>query len=92
LSILHAAEITGHELLSSHAFPLPLHVPPVGRHTELSKQGWWSLVHWPGCTWQSLSTLHVWPSTLQTWEDVQAPAFLHVEPLTLQVPGHVAAD
>ena len=35
-----AAGISGHWLLSLHGFPLPLHVPPVGRHAELSKQGW----------------------------------------------------
>ena len=48
-------------------------------------------MHWPGCTWQSLSTLHAWPSTLQTWEDGQARSFLHVEPVTLQAPGQSAA-
>ena len=37
LSILHAAGIPRHWLLSSHGFPLPLHVPPV--HAWSLKQG-----------------------------------------------------
>jgi hypothetical protein len=41
---------------------------------------------------QSPLTLHACPSRLQTWEGWQALSFLHVEPVTLQVPGHVAAD
>jgi hypothetical protein len=49
-------------------------------------------MHWPGCVAQSPLTLHACPSRLQTWEDGQAPAFLHVEPVTLQVPGQSAAD
>jgi hypothetical protein len=36
--------------------------------------------------------LHSWVWTrLQTPEVGQAPAFLHVEPLTLQVPGQSAS-